>query len=88
MNNITFIIETPFTQKRENYTINLDNGQLPQGKFRVFRIFNNQENEVTSPADQLIQYADANYQVILKIEAPTSTTYYGVYISYTIAQMP
>jgi hypothetical protein len=88
MNNLTFIIETPFTQPRQGYLINFNNGQLPQETFRVFRIVNNQENEVTTLADQLIQYADANYQVILKIEAPTSMTYYGVYITYTTVEMP
>ena len=42
---------------------------------------------MTTIADPLIQYADANYQFILKIEAPTSMAHYGVYIAHTIVQM-
>lgn len=84
---MTFIIETPFTHSRQGYIVYFDNVQLTQGISRVFRIFNNQETEVTTRGDKLIQYSDANYQVILKFEGPQQLSRYGVVIDYETSQM-
>ena len=84
---MTFIVETPFTQSKQGYILYIDNVQLAQGISRVFRIFNNQETEVTTRGDKLIQYSDANYQIILKFEGPKQLSRYGVVIDYKTVQM-
>ena len=84
---MTFIIETPLTQSKQGYIIYLDNIQLTQGISRVFRVFNSQETEVTTRGDKLIQYSDANYQIILKFEGPKQLSRYGVVIQYKTVPM-
>jgi hypothetical protein len=87
MKNMTFIIETPLTQSRQGYIMYLDNVQLSQGISRVFRLFNNQETEVTTRGDKLIQYSDTNYQIVLKFEGPDRLSRYGVVINYQTVPM-
>lgn len=82
LNNMTLIIETPFTRSHQRFTMFLDNQQLTGAISRVFRIFNGQETEVTTRDSTLIQYSDSNYQIILKFEGPTHLSRYGVNIDY------
>jgi len=84
VNTMTLIIETPFTQKREPYAISIDNEELKQAISHVYRVLNNQETEITTSDDKLVQKSDSNYQIILKFQGPPEMRYYGVRISYDI----
>ena len=72
----------------QDYIIGIDNEDLGGGSFRVFQIDNNREIEVTSRAAKLILFSDANYQIILKIDAGSSSSAYGVEIEYANVRMP
>jgi hypothetical protein len=81
------IIETPFTQKKQAYTIYFDNKSMNEAASHVYRVFHGQETEVTTTDSKLIQYSDANYQVILKLQAPSQMSLYGVFINYEVSAM-
>ena len=83
VNNLTITITTPFTSKKQAYTVSIDNEELQVAVFHVYRILNGQETEVTTNDTTLVQDSDANYQVILKFQGPPTLTYYGVFIRYT-----
>jgi hypothetical protein len=73
-NNLTIIIETPFTQQRQPYAIYLNNQQLKPFKrydVKIYRIIKEQETELISTDDVIVQNSDSNYQVILKFQGPT-----------------
>jgi hypothetical protein len=84
IDNLTTIIATPFTQKKQAYQLYIDNEQLKHYISHVYRILNGQETEVTTTDKTLIQDSDANYQVILKFQGPPKLTYYGVFINYNV----
>lgn len=84
VDNLTTIIETPFTQKKQAYKLYIDNEQLTPYISHVYRILNGKETEVTTTDKILIQHSDANYQVILKFQGPPTLYYYGVFINYNI----
>ena len=86
-NNLTLIIETPFTSTRQPYTVYFDNEQLMSGVLHVYRLFNNQETEVTTRDKKLIQYSDSNYQIILKLQGPSRLSRYGVNVDYEVVKM-
>jgi hypothetical protein len=83
---MTLIIETSSTQKRESYAISMDNRRLKPAISHVYRVLDNQETEITTSDDRLIQESDSNYQVILKFQGPSEMTYYGVSINYDVIQ--
>jgi hypothetical protein len=87
VDNLTAIIETPFSQKKQAYQLYIDNEQLKPYISHVYRVLNGQETEVTTTDKTLIQYSDASYQVILKFEGPPTLYYYGVFINYKITTM-
>ncbi|CAF1452002.1 unnamed protein product, partial [Didymodactylos carnosus] len=81
MNNLTITIGTQYTYQRKPFTLYLDNrGQT------IYRIHDGgQETEITSRDKVIIQYSDANYQIILKFqEADTIGPYLG-FINYKVA---
>ncbi|CAF0874109.1 unnamed protein product [Rotaria sp. Silwood1] len=82
--NLTLMIETPFTKKHQPYTIYLDNEQVMSAVSHVYRVFNNQETDVTTKDRTLIQYSDSNYQIILKLQGPDRLQRYGVNINYDV----
>ena len=84
--NLTMIIETPFTAEQQSYTIHIDNEGMMGPVSHVFRLIEGEEIEITTNGSKLIQYADANYQVILKFRSPTEFNYYGVFIDYEVYQ--
>jgi hypothetical protein len=86
-NNMTLVIETQFTQKHQPYTIYLDNERLMGAFSHVYRVFNNEETEITTQDAKLIQYSDSNYQVILKFQGPARLSLYGVNINYDSVPM-
>ncbi|CAF2503513.1 unnamed protein product [Rotaria sp. Silwood2] len=87
LNNLTLMIETPFTHQHEPYSIYLDNEQLMSAVSHVYRIFNNQETDVTTKDKTLIQYSDSNYEIILKFQGPEYLHRYGVNIDYNVLPM-
>ena len=87
LNNMTLVIETPFTRSHQRFLMRLDNQQLTGAVSHVYRIFNNQETDVTTRDDTLIQYSDPNYQIILKFQGPTRLSRYGVDIDYRTEAM-
>jgi hypothetical protein len=87
IDNLTITIETPFTKKQQAYTIYINNEKLQGAIAHIFRVFNGQETEVTTTDKRLIQYSDANYQVILKFQTPPTPVYLGVFINYEVTKM-
>ncbi|CAF3280909.1 unnamed protein product [Rotaria socialis] len=84
--NLTIIIETPFTIKQQNYMVQFDNDHMMGAISNVYRLIDGKETEVTTTASKLIQYADSNYQVVLKLQGPPNLFYYGVFIDYEVAK--
>ncbi|CAF1391948.1 unnamed protein product [Adineta ricciae] len=82
LNNMTLVIETPFTQKRQRFTVSLKTQPLQGAVSHVYRIIDDQETDVTTREPVLTQDSDANYQVILKFQGPTHLSRYGVEIQY------
>ena len=78
---------TIYSKKKQAYTIYVDHECLNGAVSHVYRLFNGQETEVTTTNSKLIQYSDANYQVILKLQGPPRLTYYGVFINYEVTDM-
>ena len=74
---MTLIIETPYTQARQPYRISLDNSLIMEDVLHVYRIINNQETDVTTLDDQLVQSSDSNYQIMLKFQGP-HVSHHGV----------
>lgn len=87
LNNLTLIIETPFTFKKEPYSISLNNEQLSGAISNVYRIINNEEKEITTHDKVFTQHSDSNYQIILKFQGPTHLSRYGVNIDYKTVQI-
>ena len=81
---MTIIIETAFTEKQKSYAIRIDGKSLKPAISNVYRILDDQETEVAITDDDIILDSDSNYQVIVKFQGPSETTYYGVYINYDI----
>ncbi len=48
----------------------------------VYRVFNDQEDEITTKEKTLKQDSDKNYQIRLKFQGPTHLSRYGVNIDY------
>ena len=84
---MTFLIERLFIEQHQAYTIHLDNQQVMSAVSHVYRIFNNQEKDITTLDETLIQYSDTNHQVILKFLGATQLVRYGVNINYRSVQM-
>ncbi len=53
----------------------------------VYRIFNNEETEVTTREGTLVQVSDSNYQVILNFQGPPSSTRGNVIVVYGAFKM-
>lgn len=84
-NNLTIIIEIPFTQQHQPYTVNLDSYWIFGGK--TYRILDGKEIEL-SPTDKAApQKSDSNYQVIFKLEFPPSLTLYVLFFNYNVTKV-
>jgi hypothetical protein len=86
MNNLTVVIETPYTQQRQPYTIHLHSRQLKSQISHIYRLLQGQEIERTKIGNTVIEKSDSNYQVILKFQAPTQLKFYGLFIAYDIVK--
>ncbi|CAF1229440.1 unnamed protein product [Rotaria sordida] len=87
MNNFTIIIETPFTQQLQPYSVAIDNGLIKGSDIRVYRILDGREIEVKSTGDFIVQNSDSNYQVILKLQAPSTIGLYVLPFSYKTTKL-
>jgi hypothetical protein len=82
---LTLIIETPFTQQQQPYSISIDNNLLVRGTSAVYRIVDEKETNVKTTACKLVIECDSNYQVILKLHA-TPTAAYMANIKYDVIE--
>ncbi|CAF1434492.1 unnamed protein product [Adineta steineri] len=84
VDNLTMIIETPFTEKQQQYSIKFNVDRTMGAITNVFRIFGREEILITPAESKLIQPSDSNYQIILKLQGPSKLTSYGVFIDYEV----
>ncbi|CAF1435068.1 unnamed protein product [Didymodactylos carnosus] len=84
-NNLTMIIETPFTQQHQSYAVNLDNYWL--FGIQTYRILNGKEIEVKSNDNVVVENSDSNYQVILKLQAPPTLSLYVLFFNYNVTKV-
>ncbi|CAF3997688.1 unnamed protein product, partial [Rotaria sp. Silwood1] len=87
MNNFTIIIEAPFTQQLQSYSIAIDNALIKESDIRVYRILDGREIEVKSTGDVIVQNSDSNYQVILKFQAPSTIGLYVLPFNYKVTKL-
>jgi hypothetical protein len=85
-NNLTTIIETPYTQPRQPFTIHLHSRQLKPQISHIYRLSQGQENERKTIGNTMIERSDSNYQIILKFQAATTLTFQGVFIAYELVK--
>ncbi len=84
INNLTAVIETPFTQQHQSYSINLNNGK--DYDIRKYVIVNGEEIEIKSSEDVIVLNSDSNYQIKLKFQAETTISYYASSIAYNVTK--
>ncbi|CAF3957747.1 unnamed protein product, partial [Rotaria sp. Silwood1] len=80
MNTLIVTFETPFTQKRQPFSIRLDNEQLKLAITRVCQVSPQGSTELQPIGNIITAKSDSNYQVVLKFEGPPQLTFYGVFI--------
>jgi len=87
INNFTIIIETPFTQQLQSYSVTIDNWLIKESDIRAYRILDGREIEVKSTDDVIVQNSDSNYQVILKLQAPSTIGLYLLPFNYKVNKL-
>ena len=87
MNNLTIIIETPFTQQRQPYAIHIDNWFFKLYPLPMYRILDGKETEIKITDDPIVQKSDSNYQVIIKLQADTTIGYYLAIFNYNATKV-
>ena len=84
-NNLTFIIDTPFTATRQPYTLRLSVYPTQPQMFRVFQVQpDGTTTELNIQSDIITVRSDSNFQVRLKFEGPSRYIVYGVFIRYDV----
>ncbi|CAM2723715.1 unnamed protein product [Rotaria socialis] len=81
---MTLIIETPFTQQRQRYTISLGVERLKSNVARATQIIDDKETDVNMNDSHVTLNCDSNYQVILKFYI--ESTLYIIWIKYDVIQ--
>ncbi|CAF4096520.1 unnamed protein product [Rotaria sp. Silwood2] len=84
MNTLIVTFETPFTQKRQSFSIRLNKQQINQAISRVCQVSPNGSSELKPIGNIITAKSDSNYQVVLKFEAPSTMRFYGVFIKYSV----
>ncbi|CAF4704228.1 unnamed protein product [Rotaria sp. Silwood2] len=84
MNTLIVTIETPFSQKRQPFSIRLENEQMKLAISRVCQVSPQGSTELQPIGNIITAKSDSNYQVVLKFEAPPKLTFFGVLIKYTV----
>jgi len=77
-NNLTIIVETPYTKQHQPYAISIDNIHFKQYPLPIYRIEDGHERQVKTAADVIVEKSDSNYQVIMKLEGEPV----GYYLSF------
>lgn len=84
---MTFTIETPYTQERQPYAIEIDNKQIKTYSLPMYRILDGQEIELNSTHDVIVEKSDSNYQVQIKFRAPSTLTYFTFPFPYNVTKL-
>ncbi len=85
-NNLTMIIETPYTQERQTYRIVFDNDYLMELVTNAYQIINNEEINVTTHTSTLTLKSDSSFQVVVKFETPAESTVSAIVVRYEVAK--
>ncbi|CAM2715257.1 unnamed protein product [Rotaria socialis] len=86
LHNLTINIVSSFTVEKKPSILYLENHEVRAGVNNIFRIYKNQETDVTTSDDTLVQYSDADYLYILKFVGPQKLQRYGVNINWEVHQ--
>jgi hypothetical protein len=86
LNNLTIIIETPFTQRHQPYSIHIDNRQFKLYPLPIYRILDGKETEIKTTDDVIVEKSDSNYQIIVKLQAETTISYYVFFFHYNVTK--
>jgi hypothetical protein len=84
MNNLTIIVETPYTKQHQPYTINIDNINFKLYPLPIYRIEDGHERQIKTTADVIVEKSDSNYQVIMKLQAESTIGYYLSFFRYNV----
>lgn len=84
IDNLTIIVETPFTQRQQSYAIHIDNRYFKEYPLPIYRIIDGHETEIKTTDDTIVQKSDSNYQVIMKLQAETTISYYISIFRYNV----
>lgn len=83
-NNLTLVIETKHTPLREPFFINIENSEMKEFPFRIYRIQGTSETEIKSVTNTILQNSDQNFQVILKIQASSTHFFFEFPFIYSV----
>jgi len=87
MNNLTVIIETPFTEKHQPYSIRLQNQQLKTQISHIYQVCKSSAHtELKSQDDIITVKSNEDYQIILEFQAPTKFIFFGAFIKYDVIE--
>ncbi len=85
MNNLTVIIETPFTQIQQPYSIHLRSQRMKPQISHIYQVSESGAyTELIPEGDIITVNSNTDYQIILMFQAPTRMIFFGVYIEYDI----
>lgn len=84
-NNLILIIETPFTQARQAYSIQLEAQIVNSEMVDVYEVSETGVRTKLKPKnDRITIQSNANYQVILEFQVITTLMTYGIPIRYDV----
>jgi hypothetical protein len=87
MNNLTVIIETPFTEKHQPYSIRLQNQQLKTQISHIYQVCKSGAHTELKLQDDIITVkSNEDYQIILEFQAPTKFIFFGAFIKYDVVE--
>ena len=88
INNLTLIIDTPYTANKQAYAIRLNTGGLSSTFFRIYQV---QKNSICkalkSRKGVITAKCDQDYQVGLKFQGPKYISLFGVFIQYSVVRV-
>jgi hypothetical protein len=87
IDNLTIIIETPFTRQHQPYAIHIDNKQFKAYPLPIYRILDGHETEIKTRDDIIVEKSDSKYQIILKLQAETTVSYYVFFFRYNVTKI-
>lgn len=88
MNNLTLIIDTSYTAKRQAYALRLDAKQIFPSSFRVYQV---QKTNCDTPLAEnngiMTAKSGPDFQVALKFQGPKQLSLFGVFIKYSVVRV-